>query len=188
MMTTAQIKGLAERYERAREIVAAGRVAPVYGQDGVYCVLNGEGYAYLVNLTAETCTCPDAQYRAAKLGIPCKHLIATALYRERQPDPDGGGRGRSPRRRYQCDRCGSVIEADEDRTGERCLACLAIDPTAPRGRYQPVDEVDEPEPERCEWCGSELDEHGECGACIAEHERACGGSLVRDVDGVTEIW
>jgi hypothetical protein len=43
MMTTAQIKGLAERYERARELVAAGRVAPVYGQDGVYCVLNGEG-------------------------------------------------------------------------------------------------------------------------------------------------
>jgi hypothetical protein len=186
MMTTAQIKGLAERYERAREIVAAGRVAPVYGQDGVYCVLNGEGYAYLVNLTAETCTCPDAQYRAAKLGIPCKHLLAVALYREHQPDPNGGGRGRSPRRRYQCDRCGSVVESDEDRTGERCLACLAIDPTAPRGRYQAIDED---ELERCEWCGSELDEHGECGACIAEHERTYGGSLVRDADGiVTEVW
>jgi hypothetical protein len=185
MMTVAQIKGLAERYERAREIVEAGRVAPVYGQDGVYCVLNGEGYAYLVNLTAETCTCPDYQYRAKKLNLPCKHLIAVALYRERQPDPDGG-RGRSPRRRYQCDRCGSVIESDEDRTGERCLACLAIDPTAPRGRYQPVEED---EPERCEWCGSELDEHGECGACIAEHERAYGGALVRDADGIaTEIW
>jgi hypothetical protein len=183
MMTAKQIKGLAERYERAREIVEAGRVAPVYGQDGVYCVLNGEGYAYLVNLTAETCTCPDAQYRAAKLGIPCKHLIAAALVAERpQPDPDGGGRGRSPRRRYQCDRCGSVVESDEDRTGERCLVCLAVDPTAPRGRYQPVEE-----PERCELCGAEL-EDGECGACIAEHERVYGGAFVRDADGVTELW
>jgi predicted amidophosphoribosyltransferase len=76
-----------------------------------------------------------------------------------------------------------VIESDKDRTGERCLACLAIDPTAPRGRYQPVDE-----PEYCEACGSELDEHGECGACIAAHERAYGGALVRDADGVMEIW
>jgi hypothetical protein len=182
MMTAKQIKGLAERYERAREIVAAGRVAPVYGQDGVYCVLNGEGYAYLVNLTNETCTCPDYQYHAKKLAIWCKHLIAVALYREHQPDPNGGGRGRSPRRRYQCDRCGSVVEADEGRTGERCLACLAIDPTAPRGRYQPIDE-----PEYCEACGAEL-EDGECGACIAAHERTYSGALVRDADGVTEIW
>jgi predicted nucleic acid-binding Zn finger protein len=184
MMTAAQIKGLAERYERAREVVAAGRVAPVYGQDGVYVVLNGEGYAYLVDVARETCTCPDYQYRAQRLNVPCKHLIAVALYRER-PDPDGGGRGRSPRRRYQCDRCGSVVESDEDRTGERCLACLAIDPTAPRGRYQPVDE---PERERCERCGAELDETGECGACIAAHERAYGGAFVRDADGVTEVW
>jgi hypothetical protein len=155
----------------------------------VYVVLNGEGVAYLVDVARETCTCPDYQYRAKRLGVPCKHQLAVALYRERQPDPNGGGRGRSPRRRYQCDRCGSVLESEEDRTGERCLTCLAIDPTAPRGRYQPVDEVDEPEPERCEWCGSELDEHGECGACIAEHERACGGSLVlSDADGVTEVW
>jgi predicted amidophosphoribosyltransferase len=78
-----------------------------------------------------------------------------------------------------------VIESDEDRTGERCLACLAIDPTAPRGRYQPVEED---EPASCELCGSELDEHGECGACIAAHERTYGGAFVRDADGVTEIW
>jgi predicted nucleic acid-binding Zn finger protein len=185
MMTTAQIKGLAERYERAREILAAGRVAPVYGQSGVYCVINGEGCAYLVDLAAETCTCPDYQYRAKRLNIWCKHVIAVALYRERQHDPDGGGRGRSPRR-YQCDRCGHTVESDEDRTGERCLVCLVVDPTAPRGRYQPVDE---PEIEYCEACGSELDEHGECGACIAAHERTYGGALVRDADGIaTEIW
>jgi predicted nucleic acid-binding Zn finger protein len=185
MMTAKQAKAISERYAKAVELVAAGRVAPVYGQNGVYCVINGEGCAYLVNLTAETCTCPDYQYRAKKLNIWCKHVIAVALYRERQHDPDGGGRGRSPRR-YQCDRCGSVIESDEDRTGERCLACLAIDPTAPRGRYQPIDED---EPASCELCGNELDEHGECGACIAAHEGAYGGAFVRDADGIaTEIW
>jgi predicted nucleic acid-binding Zn finger protein len=184
MMTAKQAKAIAERYQKAVELVEAGRVAPVYGQDSVYVVLNGEGVAYLVDVAAETCTCPDYQYRAKKLNAPCKHQLAVALYRERQPDPDGG-RGRSPRRRYQCDRCGSVIESDKDRTGERCLACLAIDPTAPRGRYQAIDED---ELERCEWCGAELDEHGECGACIAAHERAYGGAFVRDADGVTEIW
>jgi predicted nucleic acid-binding Zn finger protein len=186
MMTVKQAKAIAERYAKAVELVEQGKVAPVYGQSGVYVVLNGEGVAYLVDVARETCSCPDYQYRAKKLNLLCKHLLAVALYREHQPDPNGGGRGRSPRRRYQCDRCGSVVESDEDRTGERCLACLAIDPTAPRGRYQAIDED---ELERCEWCGSELDEHGECGACIAEHERTYGGSLVRDADGiVTEIW
>jgi len=184
MMTAKQAKAIAERYQKAVELVEAGRVAPVHGQDSVYVVLNGEGVAYLVDVARETCTCPDYQYRAQRLGVPCKHQLAVALYRERQPDPDGGGRGRSPRR-YQCDRCGHTVESDEDRTGERCLVCLVVDPTAPRGRYQPVDE---PAPEYCETCGNELDEHGECGACIAEHERACGGALVRDADGVTEIW
>ena len=150
MMTAKQAKAIAERYQKAVELVEAGRVAPVYGQNGVYVVLNGDGVAYLVDVARETCTCPDYQYRAQRLGVPCKHQLAVALYRERQPDPDGGGRGRSPRRRYQ--------------------------------------PVDEPEPERCELCGAELDEHGECGACIAAHERTYGGALVRDADGVTEIW
>lgn len=97
MMTTAQIKGLAERYEKAVELVEAGRVAPVYGQANTYAVLNGEGFAYIVNLTNETCTCPDAQYRAKKLGIPCKHAIAAALFAERQqqqPKPTSGSASR----------------------------------------------------------------------------------------------
>ena len=186
MMTTQQIKGLAERYQRAVELVEQGRVAPVYGQDGVYCVLNGQGVAYLVNLADESCTCPDFQHRAKKLDIPCKHLIAVLLFRERQqPDPDGGGRGTTPRRRYQCDRCGHTVESDADLTDQRCWSCLVLDPTAPRGRYQPL----AAEPERCEVCGSELDEDGECGTCIAYAERTYSGSLVRDADGiVTEIW
>ena len=94
MMTTQQIKGLAERFEKALELVEQGKVAPVYGQDGVYCVLNGEGYAYLVNLANETCSCPDAQYRAKKLGIPCKHQIAAALFAERQQQPASGKHSR----------------------------------------------------------------------------------------------
>ena len=146
MMTTQQIKGLAERYQRAVELVEQGRVAPVYGQDGVYCVINGQGVAYLVNLADESCTCPDFQHRAKRLGIPCKHLIAAQLFRERQqPDPDGG-RGTPPRRRYQCDRCGHTVESDADLIGQHCWGCLALDPAATRGRYQPL----AVELERCE--------------------------------------
>ena len=96
MMTTAQIKALSERYQKAVELVEQGRVAPVYGQDGVYAVLNGEGYAYLVNLANETCTCPDSQYRAKKLGIPCKHQIAAALFAERQQQPKPAGKRTRP--------------------------------------------------------------------------------------------
>jgi len=185
VVTAKQAKAIAERYQKAVELVEQGKVAPVYGQDGVYCVLNGRGYAYLVNLVQETCTCPDTQYRAKQLKVPCKHRLAAALYQERhQPDSEGG-RGATPRR-YRCDRCGHTVESDDDRTGERCLCCLIVDPTAPRGRYQPLEE---PEPERCEQCGSELDESGECDTCIAYAERTYSGALVRDADGVvTEIW
>jgi len=120
MMTTAQIKGLAERYAKAVELVEAGRVAPVYGQANTYVVLNGEGYAYLVNLANETCTCPDSQYRAKKLGIPCKHAIAAALFAERQQAKPASGKhsrksanGADPEPAEQeaaeharCERCG----------------------------------------------------------------------------------
>ncbi|GBD17682.1 hypothetical protein HRbin27_00166 [bacterium HR27] len=178
-MTTQQIKGLAERYEKAVALVEQGKVAPVYGQDGVYCVLNGEGYAYLVNLAQESCTCPDHQYRAKKLGIPCKHLIAAQLVRERQQD---GGRGAKPRRRYQCDRCGAVEESDTDLTGQRCRRCLLVDPTGPRGRFQPLDE-------RCDTCGGELDADGRCLACEAEAEATYDGRFVREGDGtVSALW
>ena len=180
MMTTQQIKGLAERYQKAVELVEQGKVAPVYGQDGVYCVLNGEGYAYLVNLAQESCTCLDHQYRAKKLGIPCKHLIAAQLHRERQQD---GGRGAKPRRRYQCDVCGAVEESDADLTGERCRRCLLLHPLEPRGRYQPLEDT-----ERCDTCGGGLD-GGRCLACEAEAEAAYDGRFVREGDGtVSALW
>jgi DNA-directed RNA polymerase subunit RPC12/RpoP len=181
MMTTQQIKGLAERYQKAVELVEEGKVAPVYGQDGVYCVLNGEGYAYLVNLAQETCTCPDHQYRAKKLGIPCKHLIAAQLHRERHED---GGRGGKPRRRYQCDVCGYSVEADEDLTGTRCRACLVSRPPLEHGHYQPV-----ADDERCAQCGGELDDVGSCPACAAYAEETYDGRYVREGDGtVSALW
>jgi len=181
MLTTQQIKGLVERYQKAVELVEQGKVAPVYGQDGVYCVLNGEGDAYLVNLAQESCTCPDHQYRARKLGIPCKHLIAAQLVRERHQD---GGRGAKPRRRYQCDVCGAVEETDDDLTGTRCRRCLLLHPLEPRGRYQPLDD------ERCAQCGAELDADGRCPACEAEAEAAYDGRFVYEsADGsVTPLW
>lgn len=191
MVTAKQAKAIAERYQKAVELVEQGKVFPVFGYAGHYAVVNGDGQAYLVKVDRElqncTCTCPDFQYRAKKLDTPCKHVLAAQLYDERQkPDPDDGGRGTKPRRRYQCDRCGHVTESTDNLAGERCLRCLLLRPLEPRGRYQPLDE---PEPERCEQCGSELDEYGECGACIAYAERTYDGALVRDADGiVTEIW
>jgi len=134
-------KAIAERYHKAVELVEQGRVAPVYGQADTYCVLNGEGDAYLVQLAQESCTCPDHQYRAKKLGIPCKHLLAAALFREQQQD---GGRGPKPRRRYRCDVCGYSVESDEDLTGTRCRACLVSRPPLEHGHYQPLDDT-----ERC---------------------------------------
>lgn len=127
MMTTAQIKGLAERYEKAVELVEQGRVAPVYGQANTYAVLNGEGYAYLVNLAQETCSCPDAQYRAKRLNIPCKHQIAAALFAERQQQqPASGKHSRKPANgaeqeaaeHARCERCGAPTN------GSRyCITC-----------------------------------------------------------------
>ena len=129
MMTTQQIKALSERYQKAVELVEQGRVAPVYGQDGVYCVLNGEGYAYLVNLTQETCTCPDAQYRAKRLNVPCKHQIAAMLFAERQqqqPKPTSGKHSRKSANgaeheaaeHARCERCGQPTN------GSRyCITC-----------------------------------------------------------------
>lgn len=149
---------VAERLERARKLLEEGRVYPVRGNENLFVVLSGES-AHLAGFP-ESCTCEDYQYRAKPLGIPCKHLLAAALYRERQRQqqqqqqrpqqnqrrkkenkPSDGGSDK-PLRRYQCDRCGAVEESDTDLTGERCRLCLLLDPTAPRGRFQPVETVE----------------------------------------------
>ncbi len=57
MSPVVQIEKLHERLEKARQIVAEGRVHPVLNREGYYVVLasSGDGF-YLVNAT---CECPD---------------------------------------------------------------------------------------------------------------------------------
>ena len=85
-----QIEALAERLEKAREIV--GQVSPVLGLDGHHVVAGSDGH-YLVN---GHCTCPDARFRRDLHKGWCKHMLAVAVYREagidideyRRPAPD----------------------------------------------------------------------------------------------------
>ena len=71
-----QIEALAERLEKAREIV--GQVSPVLGLDDHHVVAGGGGH-YLVN---GRCSCPDAQHRRDLHKGFCKHRLAVYLYRE----------------------------------------------------------------------------------------------------------
>ena len=124
MMTLKQAKAIAERYQKAVELVEAGRVYQLYGgREGDYIVTNGEGTAYLVNLISGECTCPDSQYRCAKLGIPCKHTLAAELVAERQQAGAGGDTPHQPDDDLPaawCQGCGAAIEA-----GRLCAACEA---------------------------------------------------------------
>ena len=117
MVTAAQAKAISERYAKAVELVEAGRVFPVYGYDGHYAVVNGDGQAHLVRIDELqncTCTCPDFQFRARKHDIPCKHILAAQLYTERQQ----AGESPAPRPAASCEQCGATIEA-----GRLCDAC-----------------------------------------------------------------
>ena len=71
-----QIEALAERLEKAREIV--GQVSPVLGLDDHH-VVAGDGGHYLVN---GLCSCPDAKHRPELHKGFCKHRLAVILYRE----------------------------------------------------------------------------------------------------------
>uniref|UniRef100_A0A831TDC0 SWIM zinc finger family protein n=1 Tax=Thermorudis peleae TaxID=1382356 RepID=A0A831TDC0_9BACT len=83
-MTAKQAKAVAERYQKALELVEQGRVFRLYGGgEGDYVVVNGDGVAYLVNVISGECACPDAQYRCSKLGILCKHALAALIVHER---------------------------------------------------------------------------------------------------------
>ena len=77
-----QIEALAERLEKAREIV--GQVSPVPGLDGHHVVAGSDGH-YLVN---GHCTCPDARFRRNLHKGWCKHMLAVAVYREAGIDID----------------------------------------------------------------------------------------------------
>ena len=72
----AQIEALADRLEKAREIV--DKVSPVLGLDDHH-VVAGDGGHYLVN---GQCTCPDSRFRRELHKGYCKHMLAVYLYRE----------------------------------------------------------------------------------------------------------
>ena len=79
-----KIEALHQRLERAREIVAEGRVQPVLGMEEHYVIQSstGQGY-YMVN---DTCTCPDARERSELTKGLCKHRLAALLYQEAQAE------------------------------------------------------------------------------------------------------
>lgn len=82
MVTAGMIKSLASRLSKAEELVQAGAVFPVAGQEGYSVVRNGDGsQMYLVRTTEgrENCSCPDFQQRQKRAGMPCKHILAAQL-------------------------------------------------------------------------------------------------------------
>jgi hypothetical protein len=78
-----QIDALYARLEKAREIVATGKVHPIVGMEGHYAVeCSGiDDGMYLVN---GICTCVDAQQRTNLHHGWCKHKLAVELFREQQ--------------------------------------------------------------------------------------------------------
>ncbi len=160
MMTAAQAKAIAARYQKAVELVEAGRVYRLYGEEDRYVVVNGNGQAYLVDLINGECTCPDAQYRASRLDILCKHALAAAIVHEQQA-PKGAGGNPQPQvinPDAACQRCGMTVETDQlycepcQRLVEQGLAetlcryhnCQRV---ATRGAYCAVHAPAEPEPD-----------------------------------------
>ncbi len=77
-----KIEALHCRLEKAREIVAEGKVKPVLGMDEHFTVESSTGTGhYLVN---STCSCPDAQNRSELTKGLCKHKLAVLVYQEAQ--------------------------------------------------------------------------------------------------------
>ena len=74
----ARIEALYQRLTRAKELVAQGKVSPVYGLPQ-YFFVEGQNTRYLVN---GSCNCPDATYRTELLKGNCKHRLAALLYTE----------------------------------------------------------------------------------------------------------
>ncbi len=90
-MTAAQAKAIAERYQKAVELVNDGRAYRLYGgHEGDYIVVNGNGQAYLVNVISGECTCPDSRYRCSRLDILCKHALVALIVHERAQKGAGG--------------------------------------------------------------------------------------------------
>ena len=77
-----KIEALHCRLEKARQIVAEGKVQPVLGMPDHFTVeaSTGNGH-YLVN---DTCSCPDAVNRSELTKGLCKHKLAVIVYTEAQ--------------------------------------------------------------------------------------------------------
>jgi hypothetical protein len=78
-----RIEALYQRLTRAKELVAQGKVSPVYGLPE-YFIVEGRDTRYLVN---GSCNCPDATHRAELLKGNCKHRLAAILYAEQCTTP-----------------------------------------------------------------------------------------------------
>ncbi len=77
-----KIEALHCRLERARQIVAEGKVRHVLGMKEHYTVESSTGNGhYLVN---DTCSCPDAANRSELTDGLCKHRLAVLVYQESQ--------------------------------------------------------------------------------------------------------
>ncbi len=77
-----QIEQLNQRLEKARQIVAEGKVNPIIGKDNHYTIEGCDGF-YLVN---DTCSCPDAEHRNELHQGWCKHRLSVELYKEIQDE------------------------------------------------------------------------------------------------------
>jgi|GEM_PF-1786225 len=90
-----QIESLYQRLEKARQLVANGKVHPVIGQEAHHVVQASKGGFYLVN---GTCTCPDAQQRDDVHKGWCKHKLAVEVLKAAPADaekPKSGKRAKS---------------------------------------------------------------------------------------------
>lgn len=92
-MTAKTVKAMAQRLEKAEQLVAEGAVFPISGREGCFVVKNGDGtqfYGVCVREGRESCSCPDYEQRQRGAGLPCKHLMAVELFIEAQgttPEP-----------------------------------------------------------------------------------------------------
>ncbi len=80
-----QIEELSKRLDRARQLVAEGKVEAIVGDSNHYVARSDGGGLYMVN---GKCTCKDARYRWDTHKGWCKHMLAVELYKESQPQSE----------------------------------------------------------------------------------------------------
>ena len=85
MTVIERIEAAHRRLEKARKLVADGKVHRIEGADGYWIVEGSSGF-YLVN---GTCTCPDYRKRGKTIKW-CKHMLAVEIARQRNERRDQG--------------------------------------------------------------------------------------------------